>query len=117
MTVSLGGLALSDHLMLDIGPAAAAVNQRRLIGGAPCVQTDPSTGGRVLTLQGEHHFTLAQIESIRAMQAQGLPVDLVHHRGTFRVVITDTSDLAPSFALADPSPDDWYSGTITLIEV
>lgn len=117
MTVSLGGLALSEHLLLDIGPASAGMSQRRLIGGALLVQTDPATGGRSLTLSGENHWSLAQVEAVRALQSQGLPMELVHHRGTFAAVIADTSDLTPSFGYADPAPDDWYTGSITLIEV
>lgn len=117
MTVSLGGIALSDELTLDIGPAPAAINQRRLIGGASCVQADGSSGGRTLTLFGEHHWTLGQIDQIRALESSAATVTLVHHRGTFRVVISATDDLTPSFAYADPASDDWYSGSITLIEV
>lgn len=117
MTVSLGGIALSDELVLDIGPAAAAVSMRRLIGGAACVQTNPASGGRTLTLSGEHHWTLGQVGQIRNAQALGMPVTLVHHRGTFSVVIVDTADLTPSIPYANPQDADWYSGSITMIEV
>jgi len=117
MTVSLGGLTLSDHLILTIGPAGVAHSQRRLIGGASVVQADGNIGGRSLVLQGEHHWTLGQIEQIRLLQAQALPVDLAHHRGSFTVLIIDTTDLMPSADYADPTDADWYSGTITMIEV
>lgn len=117
MTVSLGDITLSDELVLDIGPAAAAVSMRRLIGGAPCVQTNPASGGRTLTLSGEHHWTLAQVDAVRALQSAGLSVTLVHHRGTFQVVIVDTSDLTPSIPYANPLSTDWCSGSITMIEV
>lgn len=117
MTVSLGGLALSDHLTLDIQGAGVAYNQRRLIGGAAVVQADGNSGGRTLTLSGDHHWTLGQVEAIQAMQAMGQTVELTHHRGTFTVLITDTTGLEPSFDYADPQPEDWYSGSITMIEV
>ncbi len=118
MTVSLGGITLSDDLVLDIGAAGVAYSQRRLIGGASVVQADGNSGGRTLILQGERpRFTLAQVEEIRSAQALGIPVELVHHRGTFTVLITDTSNLQAAEAYADAAADDWYSGTITLIEV
>lgn len=117
MTVSLGTVTLSDDLSLDIGPAAAGISQRRLIGGASVVQADGSSGGRTLVLSGVHHWTLTQIEQLRTLQALGLPLALVHHRGTFSVVIVDSTDLMPSFDHANPTAADWYSGSLTLIEV
>ena len=117
MTVSLGGIALSDHLALTIGQLPAGISQRRLIGGASVVQADGSSGGRSLTISGEHHWTLAQVEQLRTLQAAGQAVTLVHHRGTFQVVIADTSELAPSIEYANPTAADWYSGSIAMIEV
>lgn len=117
MSVSLGGLSLSEDLILEIGPAPAGHSARRLIGGAMVVQADGSSGGRTLTLAGEHHWTLAQVDQIRDMESLGLPQTLVHHRGTFAVLIVDTSDLTPSIFFADPTAADWFSGGITLIEV
>jgi hypothetical protein len=117
MTVSLGGIVLSDHLVLDIGPSGVAHSQRRLIGGASLLQVDGNSGGRQLTLGGTNHWTLGQVEQIRALEAAALPVLLVHHRGTFSVVITSTADLQPMRAYANPIGSDRYSGTITLIEV
>ena len=117
MTVTLGGIALSDHLVLTIGQLPAGISQRRLIGGASVVQADGSSGGRTLTLSGEHHWTLAQVEQLRTLQAAGRAVTLVHHRGTFSVVISDTSELAPFIERANPKSAHWYSGSIAMIEV
>jgi hypothetical protein len=117
MTVSLGGIALSDHLTLDIGPAAAAISQRRLIGGASCVQADGSSGGRVLTLAGINHWTLSQVEQIRALESIAATVELVHHRGTFKAVISSTADVSLTRNYANPPAAALCSGSITLIEV
>jgi hypothetical protein len=117
MTVSLGGILLSDDLTLAIGPAGAAINQTRLIGGASCIQVDGNSGGRSLTLSGPGPWTLGQIDQIRDFEALAIAVTLVHHRGNFQVLIADTSDLTPVDDYADPSSDDWYTGSITLIEV
>lgn len=113
----LGSLTLSDHLILDIKGAGVGYSQTRLIGGASVVQADGAQGGRTLTLTGEHHFTLDQVTALQAMQSAGLTVTLVHHRGTFTVLITDTTALEPSIPYANPQTSDWYSGTITMIEV
>lgn len=117
MTVTLGGITLSDDLVLTIGPLAPGFSQRRLIGGASVVQADPASGGRPLALAGEHHWTLAQVTALRDLQAAGQALTLVHHRGTFSVLILDTSELAPSIDYANPTAADWYSGSISLIEV
>lgn len=117
MTVTLGGVTLSDELTLTIGQLPAGISQRRLIGGASVVQADGSSGGRTLTLAGEHHWILAQVEQLRSLQAAGQAVTLVHHRGTFQVVIADTSELSPSIEYANPTAADWYSGSISMIEV
>lgn len=119
MTVSLGSLPLSDHLQLSIDAAAAGINQMRLIGGASVVQTDAAVGGRTMRLQSKRHMTIVQLDAIKAMQSAGLPVALVHHRGTFQVVITDTAAMEEDFYRADPDNDTTLtvSGTITMIEV
>jgi len=117
MTISIGGLTLSEDLALDIQSAGVGYSQRRLIGGAQVVQADGADGGRTLTLSGENHWTLAQVEALQLLQSAAMPLTLVHHRGTFEVLITDTSDLTPVFDYADPEDDDWYTGSISMIEV
>lgn len=117
MTVSLDGITLSEHLTLDIGPAAAAINQRRLIGGASCIQADGSSGGRVLTLAGKNHWTFGQIEQIRVLESSAATVTLVHHRGTFRAVISSTTEVGPTRNYFNPPSDSLCTGSITLIEV
>lgn len=119
MTVSLGGIILSDDLTLDIKPAGVGYSQRRLIGGASVVQADSSSGGRTMILNSALHMTKVQLEQIRTLQALGQTVPLVHHRGSFSVLITDTSDMADDSDIADPDNDPTLtvSGNITMIEV
>lgn len=119
MTVSLGGIVLSDHLQLSIDAAAVGISQRRLIGGASVVQIDAAAGGRSMRLQSKRHMTIVQLDKIKAMQSAGMPVELVHHRGAFQVVITDTTAMEEDFYRADPDTDQTLtvSGTITLLEV
>jgi len=118
MTVSLAGISLADDLTLDTQGAGVAFSQRRLIGGSSVVQADGNVGGQTLVLGSEYpYWTLSQVEQLRALQSLGQAVELVHHRGTYQVFIADTSNLAPDDQYADPEEDDWYIGTITLIEV
>lgn len=114
---TLAGILLSSQLTLDIAPVGLGYSQRRLIGGASVVQADGNNGGRTLTLEGVNHWTLAQVEQIRAVQAAALPVELVHSRGTFQVLITDTTDLKPTRNYNTPAGSDWYTGAVTMIEV
>ena len=118
MAVTLGTVTLSDHLTLsglETSPDVA-VNQRRTLTGASVLQLLPTPGGRTLVLEGRHHWTYAQIAAIKALAALGAPVALVHHRGTFTVVIVAV-EVTPSIDYANPSGSDWLSGSITLIEV
>jgi len=119
MTVSLGGIELSSHLTLDIQGAGVAYSQRRCIGGAAVVQADGNDGGRTMTMNSAGHMTIVQLEQIRTLQALGLPVDLIHHRGNFSVLIIDTAEMSDDFDIANPDADATLtvSGNITMIEV
>jgi len=115
---TLGSVQLSDHLVLDGIENAPGIawSQRRTVTGEPVVQVTPVSGGRKLTLSAENHLTLAQVQAIKEIEAAGQPVTMVHHRGSFQVLVVGV-DVAPSIVHADPGPEDWYSGTITMIEV
>ncbi len=118
MTVTLGGVVLSDHLVLEgleSGPIIAH-SMHYTLGGSAVVQSDDNddTVGRPLRLTGKNHFTLQQIQDVRMLRGQ--TVSLIHHRGTFDVIIIDTP-VDPTINYADPIADDWYSGEITMITV
>ena len=119
MSVFLGDLELSDHLILKGLESAPGVaySARRTLGGRMVVQVGATlSSGRTLALVSENHFTLAQILAIKNIESAGLPVTLVHHRGTFTVMVVEVTD-NPTINYSDPEPDDWYSGTINMIEV
>jgi len=115
---TLGSVTLSDELILSGLETApdVVVNQRRTVTGESAVQVAPIAGGRALTLSGENHFTLAEIQAVKALAAAGSAVALVHDRGTFSVLITGTP-VVPTGDHANPGSDAWYSGDITMIEV
>jgi hypothetical protein len=119
MTTSLGGITLSDNLILGGIESAPGIafSAKRTLGGRQIVQVGPSlSGGRVLTLQGENHFTLGQVTAIKALSTSGASGAMVHARGSFTVIVTGV-DVEPTIPYADPVSTDWYSGTITLLEV
>lgn len=118
MTVSLGGITLSDHLVLtglDSGPLVT-YSITPTLGGSAVIQSDANddAGGIKLTLVADNSLTLAQVQAIRGLRGQ--TVELVHHRGTFDVIVIDTP-VTPAINYADPVDDDWYSGEITMITV
>jgi|LGVE01.1.fsa_nt_gb hypothetical protein len=114
----LGPLTLSDHLILDGLETAAPVvhSYRRLIGGAGVLQTDGNQGGRVLRLVSIKHLELAEVVAIQGLVAARQPITIVHHRGTFTVLIIETN-VEPDRQRANPTADEWYSGEIVLQEI
>ena len=119
MTVTLGGLTLSDNLVLDglENSPAIAMSARRTLGGRMISTFGPSlTGGRSLSLQSENHLTLAQIISLKTFEASGAALTLSHPRGTFTVSITGI-EVEPDSMVVNPDGSIWYSGVINLIEV
>lgn len=124
MTVSLGGVALDDSLVLvgfkNRPPVAVAVG--RTILGRPVVQTSPVSGGALVLearLDGDRiygRYTGSQIDQIRTLWAAAAAVTMVHHLGTWQVIIqaVDVQDVQD---YADPGATDLYTGTITMIEV
>ena len=114
--MTLGNVTLSDHLILDGLETAPMVahSQRRTLTGESVVQAAPMVGGRALSLRSENHLTLEQINQVRDLAGQ--VVSLVHHRGTFSVLVISI-DVEAALDHADPKTDDWYSGTINLLEV
>lgn len=118
MTVTLGGIALSDHLILTgiETSSGVSVNSRRLLGGTVNHQVAAVIGGRDLALNGDgYHFTLDQITAVKVLEAIRQPVELVHPRGILTVLITGTP-VEPEEPLADQQGDSWYGGEILLRE-
>lgn len=115
---TLGSVQLSDNLVLDGIESAPGIawSQRRTIMGASVVQVTPVSGGRRLTLVSGGHLTISQAEAVRTVMEAGQPVTLVHHRGTFSVLVVSI-EVEPDTRYADPAPGDTCSGTITMIEV
>lgn len=115
---TLGGITLSDHLILTglLSSPAVATATTWSIGGVPTYTIQPLSGGRSLVLQGENHYTLEQLEQIRAMSNLGESVSLDHPQFTGDVYITGIDSPEPIFDRADPESDWLYSANINLRE-
>jgi hypothetical protein len=114
----LGSLVLSDDLILSGLESAPPVawSARRTLGKRQVVQSMPLAGGRLLSLQGDKHFSLKDLQDVLALAKLNQPVIMTHARGTFTILIT-AIDPEPAYLLADPDPEAYYSATITLQEV
>jgi len=115
MTISAGGLALGDNLLLrGLRGDPVAVDVQRSEGGVAQILVASIEGGRPLALEG--YFTAAQVDALMDMARLKTPVTLVHPRGTFSWLITGSS-LEPWIDYVEPDPDDYEFGTVNGIEV
>jgi len=115
MSISVGGLALSDNLLLrGLRGEPVAVDVQRSEGGVALVLIGDMESGRPLALEG--YFTAAQVDALMDMARLKQPVTLVHPRGTFSWLITGSS-LEPWIDYVEPDPGDYEFGTVNGIEV
>lgn len=126
MTVKIGNIILDDDLRLDGIEEAGdiVVSQYVAFDGSVDLLTMPPATQRQFSLAATPSgsgsvgaFTLAQLQAIKAVAAVGQPVTVAHHRGTFSVIITGIQEIVNIADHANPTADDWYTATITMIEV
>jgi len=127
MTISLGGIALNDNLLLtDPSDSPQVAMSVRQTFGVPVVQKMARSAGKTLVLSSLMEgnsvrggvFTQMQKEQIAAVRDAGNVVTLVHPRGTFTVVIpVDGVQLVPMWKKLSPGPDEAHTGTVTMITV
>ncbi len=125
MTVQLGNIVLDDNLALKGIEDAPdiAVQQLTAFDGTVDILTMPAATSRqlalVATLDGSMllgNFLLSQITSIKAIIAAGLPVVLIHHRGTFNVYVLSVTEFLLVDKDVNPNADDWCVATINMVE-
>lgn len=128
MTISIGSIALSEDLVWTNEFDYAAISQsvRPLLGGGSVVQQAfNTTQGREIELtargggkQFDGYFTRLQVQQLKALEATGSQVSFVYNATTLNVVIKSNGvDVTPALPRPDQVDTDWYSGTITMIEV
>ena len=124
--IKIGNIELDDNLRLyglEESPDLL-VSQVISFDDTSTLQTMPAGNGRALSLvatrEGVNYagvFTLGQIKAIKSIAKARMATVLVHHRGTFNVLITGVSDVAIDGDLANPPDDEWCAATINMIEV
>ena len=127
MTISIGTVTLSDDLVWENEFASPRIGQsiKTTIGGTTVVHTDPKAGGRVVQLVAARRnnaiygfFTRSQIQSLETYQKNGTVVAFVYGSETFNVVIRAGGiNVQPLLAKQGQGVDDYYTGTITMVEV
>lgn len=119
MTVTIGGITLSNDLALrgldDLKPIAQ--NFLPTLAGGTVVQQMAITSGHSLSLVADDRggfITYGESVSIRALQAAGNPIVLVHPRGTYEVMVEQVN-WEPLVDFVDKENSDQGLGSIELI--
>lgn len=125
MTVSLGGIALSEDLTLDgvVNQPNALLQADQTLGGSVAISWISRSAGRELILQSVNSgnsisgfFTGEQVSQIMEFRDTVQAVTLEHHLGIFEVVVVELG-LSPATGTVNPTNDSWYVGTVQMIEV
>lgn len=119
MTISIGTVTLSEHLLLPgiKNIPLRAGSSRMTLGGRYVEQSIALESGQEIELVDPGSYgvlTGAQIDAINAYRASGEIVVFVHPQGTWNVLVVGV-EVQLSDEVADPdSGDITYYGTITM---
>jgi hypothetical protein len=124
MTVSIGGVALSEDLTLQglINESKMLLSVNQTLGGGVVTRGVARSGGRELILEAVRDggivgfFTGEQAAQLAAIRDSMQAVELVHHLGAFVVIIT-AIDLKSVTGVVDPSDETLYYGSINMLEI
>lgn len=124
MTISLGGITLSDDMeLINLHQQQVmAGTGRRTLGGRFVRYATTLTAGIALDLVAESDFgwiTLATLEQIIALQAVNEAHELIYESATylvgFRYDQPPVIDFRPLIPRPNLASDDWMFGTIKLV--
>jgi len=122
--ITLGGVSLNKNLYLSGLESAPGVvyKQSRTLSGNSILTISPNVGGRTLTLTTQNDKAIqgiwckSSIDSVKALESLGLPVELDYRGATYQVVIVG-SEFKPMFIWQTEGPTKAFLGSLTLIEV
>lgn len=127
MAISINAIALSDQLIIHDEFAQNAVGQssRVKINGVRVVQNSPLLKRPEIVLGSQSiaggfsgYFTRDQLIALKALEQAQTTVVFIHESQTFNVVIKAGGiDVVPILPRPNQVGTDWYTGTITMIEV
>ena len=127
MTISIGAVVLSDDLIWENEFVDASIGQgyNITILGNVVINTNPLQGGRTVNLTARNtggaiygFFTRTQVESIKTLEAAGTEIAFVYGSQSFDVVVKAGGvSVKPLLPKEGQGYDDYYTGTIILLEV
>lgn len=125
--IKLNGVELSPDLIWsnEFGDIAISQQQSVTVLGNKVINTLPIQGCREVTLSSVRsgssmygYYTRTQIQQIKELERSGTVVNFIYETQSFNVVVQAGSiDVAPLLAKANQGYDDYYTGSITLLEV
>jgi hypothetical protein len=127
MTISIGGITLSDDLIWEneFDYPEVAQSARTLLGGGTWVQSTALSKRPEIKLSAigsgtsfSGYFTYTQLGSLKSIERSQAVVNFVYGSVTKSVVIQANGiDVQPVLPRPDTEGSDMYIGTITMIEV
>lgn len=122
--ISIGGIVLSDHLLMpgiknQVTRAGSTRYTMGAAGGRAVYISVPILNGQVLELVDPSEmgaFTGTQVDAINEFRATADEVTFVHHLGSWQVVVVGV-EVTQADGYANPSANDLYTGTISLMIV
>ena len=126
MTITIGGIPISDNMVLSgvTNSSQVVSQQRRTLEGYSSVLVSRKFGGRTLTLGSDTSdgsimgiWCKSDIDAIKAIELLCAPIDINYRGELYRGYVVDTSDFTPLFKWEQESPNKKYTGKITIIEV
>lgn len=118
MSISIGAITLSDHLVLPgiKNLQKRAGSTRLTLGGRAVHQSIPVSVGQQIFLSddsGYGLFTTSQIDAINAYKDAATEVEFIHHVGSWTVII-ESVEVEQSDGISDFTSTNTWVGTITM---
>lgn len=124
MTITLGGVTISNNMYLDGRETrpSVAVEQVVTIDGTSIIRTRALNLGGHFTLGSQSSgavqgiWCLSNIKDIKALEQLAVAVVLDYH-GTLYNVVIESTNFSPFFQWEPEGPGKKFTGTVSLIEV
>lgn len=124
MSITLGGVTISDNMYLDGINNAALISaqQYRSIDGLSLVLSKKQSGGRTITLGSVVDSSVmgiwcqSVVDAVKLLEGDNSVLVLDYHGDTYNVLITGM-EFTQLFKFEPVTSNKKYTGTITMIEV
>lgn len=124
MSITLGGITISDNMYLDgiENASLASLQSERTVDGLSLTAAKATPGGRLLTLGSVVDSSImgiwcqSVIDEIKAIEAVPQVIELNYHGDTYNVII-ESVDFTQLFKFEPVTENKKYTGQVTLKEV